>query len=219
MPAKSARGRSRFELNAEKYFDSHWGVAVARTGRKGVRDFPLAASKAMDAVLRKFDSDKGQFEHFFRKVLRRRIASALRSQYARERREVPLADGFDVTFASSQPLKVGKELSSAVRKALAKLRPRERKFFILRFWHGYTCVELAKQEKRKPSTIANRFSRAFKKMRPTLAPFALRAVSLRSKKRATDFSARRNITLDANHRKKEQNQNTKPAGSKSTPRE
>lgn len=221
LPAKSERRKNRFERNAELYFDSHWGVAVARTGRKGVRDFPLTASKAMDAVLRKFKPSKGRFEHFFRKVLRRRIASALRSQFTRERREVPLADGFDVTFASPQPLKAGEELASAVRKALAKLRPRERKLFILRFWHGYTCVELAKQEKRTPSTIANRFSRAFKKMRPTLAPFALRTVSSRSKKRATDSSARRSITLNANHRKKskiQSQQAVSPPHANETPR-
>ncbi len=171
LTAVSARRRSRYERNAEEYFYPYWFIAAARAARAGVRDPRLLASKVMTSVLRCFKRSKGIFAHYFSRALRRRIASALRSESSRRLHELPLPQGFEITFHIPKKPGVSAELQDVVQQALRKLRPQDRKLFVLRFWNGCTCAEVADETRLTESAVANRLSRAYAKLRRSLAGY------------------------------------------------
>lgn len=159
-----------------KFYFRYWWLAVARARRQGVEHPELLASKLMDSVLRCYSPRKGvkgRFEPYFNKAVRHRIASGLRAQWSRRQREVHLPEGFDFTLlvvgsqSSADP-----DLKEAVALASRKLHPSDRALMKLRFWDGYACADVAAITGLSSSAVASRLSRAYKRLRRSLARYA-----------------------------------------------
>jgi RNA polymerase sigma factor (sigma-70 family) len=160
-------------MNVRGCYDRFWWIAARRARRAGVDDPLPLASQIMQAVVRRFKPSKGRFEPYFNKAVRRRTAGALRAQRSRLACEVHLPEDFDLTFVfSPSPHSVSESLREAVEELLRKLRNKERELFTLRFWIGYDCGKIAKLTGLTKSAVVNRLSRAYKKARKFLAPWA-----------------------------------------------
>lgn len=164
--------RQELQENQQGCRDRFWWRAAGRARRAGVDDWKSLASEVMAAIEQNFDPAKGGFLPYFNQAVRRRIASALRTQWVRRQHEVSLREDFDLWIAAPSPA-VSDDLKEVIQQILHRLPPLERELLLLRFWDDHSCGAVAQATGLTLSAVINRLSRAYAKFRCKLPSWAV----------------------------------------------
>ncbi len=119
-----------------------------------------------------FDATRGTVRAWLCMLTRSRAIDRLRGSGARQRREMPIEDDWQIPSPRAVPEaeSIFREERKLVQKALETLSPPEREAIELAFFKGMTHVEVAETLRAPLGTIKTRIRVGLRKLRDVLAP-------------------------------------------------